>query len=72
MHCYGGLKGGATCTILFLPTPDGKIIRIVHAEGQTEISKAEHWVSLYTCMHMQYIGDCCNLLTPHTEVFSRS
>lgn len=35
-----------TCTIFFLPTPDGKIIRIVHANGHTEISNADHWVSL--------------------------
>ena len=41
-------EGVATCTTLFSPTPEGKIIRIVHAKGQTEISKAEHWVRLCT------------------------
>ena len=69
-------EGVAACTILFLPTPDGKIVRIVHAEGQTEISKAEHWVSLlHIARHTQYIDGCCNchfFATPHTEVLSRS
>ena len=39
------LEGVSACTI-FLPTPDGKIVRIVHANGHTEISKADHLVSL--------------------------
>ena len=71
-------KGVATCTTLFSPTPDGKIIRIVHAKGQTEISKAEHWVRLFTHSYIGthiYIDDCCNcyfFVTPLTEVLSRS
>ena len=71
-------EGVATCTTLFSPTPDGKIIRIVHAKGQTEISKAEHWVRLFTHSYIGthiYIDDCCNcyfFVTPLTEVLSRS